>query len=83
MGIEPDPAHLHMVIPPKYAVTQVVNSMKSITSKKLKRRFPNCLQKVYWDGSGMWGQGFSVSTVGINEAIIRRDIRDQGEQDIG
>jgi len=36
---------------------------------------------VYWDGHGIWGRGFFVSTVGINEAIIRRYVRYQGEQD--
>ena len=83
MGIEPDHVHLHMVIPPKYAVTRVVNTMKSATSKHLKQRFPHFLQKVYWDGGGIWSQGFFVSTVGINEAIIQRYIREQGEQDSG
>ena len=83
MGIEPDHVHLHMVIPPKYAVTRVVNTVKSVTSKHLKQRFSHFLQKVYWDGGGIWSQGFFVSTVGINEVIIQRYIREQGEQDSG
>ena len=83
MGIEPDHVHLHMVIPPKYAVTRVVNTVKSVTSKHLKQRFSHFLQKGYWDGGGIWSQGFFVSTVGINEVIIQRYIREQGEQDSG
>jgi len=35
------------------------------------------------DGRGIWGRGCFVSTVGINEAIIRRYVRYQGEQDTG
>ncbi len=83
IGIEPDHVHLHMIIPPKYAVTRVVNTLKSVTSKNLKQRFPHFLQKVYWDGGGIWSQGFFVSTVGINEAINQRYIRDQKEQGTG
>lgn len=83
IGIEVDHVHLHMVIPPKEAVARVVATLKSVTSARLKAKFPQFLRKVYWDGHGIWGRGFFVSTVGINEAIIRRYVRYQGEQDTG
>ena len=83
IGIEVDHVHLHMVIPPKDAVAKVVATLKSVTSTRMKEKFPQFLGKVYWDGRGIWGRGFFVSTVGINEAIIRRYVRYQGEQDTG
>ncbi|MGD9728027.1 MAG: IS200/IS605 family transposase [Nitrospiraceae bacterium] len=83
IGIEVDHEHLHMIIPPKDAVAKVVATLKSVTSRQLKEKFPHFLGKVYWDGGGIWGRGFFVSTVGINEAIIRRYVRYQGEQDTG
>jgi len=83
IGIEVDHVHLHMVIPPKDAVATVVSTLKSVTSARMKEKFPQFLRKVYWDGRGIWGRGFFVSTVGINEAIIRRYVRYQGEQDTG
>ena len=83
IGIEVDHVHLHMVIPPKDAVAQVVSTLKSVTSARMTEKFPQFLRKVYWDGRGIWGRGFFVSTVGINEAIIRRHVRYQGEQDTG
>ena len=43
VGIEADHVHLHMVIPPQYAVTRVVNTLKSVTSNKLKQRFSHFL----------------------------------------
>ena len=49
----------------------------------MKEKFPQFLGKVYWDGRGIWGRGFFVSTVGINEASIRRYVRYQDEQDTG
>ena len=47
--------HLHMVIPPKYAVSRVVETLKSVTSRRLKEKFPHVLSKVYWDGGGVRG----------------------------
>jgi len=83
IGIEVDHVHLHMVIPPKDAVTKVVATLKSVTSAGLKEKFPHFLRKVYWDGGGIWGRGLFMSTGGINEAIIRRYVRYQSEQDTG
>jgi putative transposase len=60
-----------------------VAALNSVTSRQLKESVPHFLRKVYWDGGGIWGRGLFVSTVGINDAIIRRYGRYQGEQDTG
>ncbi|MBI2023451.1 transposase [Candidatus Giovannonibacteria bacterium] len=39
--------------------------------------FPHFLKKIYWDDGGIWAKGFFVSTVGINEATIRRYVQMQ------
>ena len=83
IGIEVDHVHLHMIIPPQYAVARVVEVLKSVTIRRLKERFSHFLHKVYWDGKGLWGRGFFVSTVGINEVLIQHYIRYQGKQDTG
>jgi len=72
-----------MVIPPKYAVSRVVEALKSVTSRRLKDKFPHMLRRVYWDGGGVWAGGFFASTVGINEATIRQYVRHQGDQETG
>ena len=41
------------------------------------------LRKVYWDEDGIWTKGYFVSTVGANEAIIRRYVEMQGQEDAG
>jgi len=83
IGIDEDHVHLHMVIPPKYSILQVVETLKSVTSKRMKMKFPQMVRKIYWDGGGIWARGFFVSTVGINEQGIRNYVRYQGEQDAG
>jgi len=72
VGVDHDHVHLYRVIPPKYAVSKVVETLKSVTSRRLKEKFPHYLVKVYWDGGGIWARGVFASTGGINEAIIRR-----------
>ena len=83
VGIDEDLVHLYMIIPPKYAVSQVIETLKSVTSGRLKKKFPHFVSKVYWDNGGICARGFFVSTVGINEATIRRYVRYQGKQDAG
>ena len=81
VGTEEDHIHLYMIIPPKYAVSKVVEVIKSVTSRRMKEKFPHFLEKVYWDGGGIWSKGFFVSTVGINEDTIRRYVKYQGQED--
>lgn len=83
IGVDADHVHLHVIIPPKYAVSKVVEVMKSVTSKRLREKFPHFLKKVYWDDGGIWARGFFVSTVGIDERVITKYVRMQGQQDTG
>lgn len=82
-GVGADHVHLHMIIPPKYSVSHVVEVLKSVTSMRLKEKFAHFMKKVYWDDGGIWARGFFVSTVGINEAVIRNYVKHQGQQDAG
>jgi len=41
------------------------------------------LNNVYGDGGGVWAGGLFASTVGINEATIRQEVRHQVEQKTG
>ncbi len=71
-----------MVIPPKYAVSKVVETIKKNTSRSLSRKFV-FLKKVYWDRKGVWGKGDFVSTVGINEEVMRSYVQSQEEEETG
>ena len=83
IGIDKDHIHLHMIIPPKYSVSKAVATIKANTSRALREKFAHFLNKVYWDNGGIWSKGFFVSTVGIDENIIRRYVQQQGEEDAG
>lgn len=82
IGIDKDHVHLHMIIPPRYSVSFAVETIKKNTSRSLRNSFP-FLHKVYWDDKGIWGRGFFVSTVGLNEDIIRNYVEAQGKEEKG
>ncbi len=79
-----DENHIHALIsiPPTMRVGKVVQLIKSNTARELKQKFPH-LREVYWGTDGIWSDGYFVSTVGINEKIIRQYIEMQGEEDAG
>ena len=81
--MDQDHVQVHMIIPPKYAVSTVVATVKSVTSRRLKEKFPQVMKKYYWDEGGIGARGFFASTVGINETVIRNYGRYQGEQETG
>ena len=63
--------HIHMVvvIPPRVAVADVIQFLKSQSGTMLKAKFP-FLQKLYWSRGGIWSRGYCVSSVGLNEKEI-------------
>ena len=79
-----DKDHLHMLIsiPPTMAVGKVVGLIKQNTARKLKQKFP-FLKEVYWGTDAVWSEGYFVSTVGINEEMIKKYIEEQGKKDSG
>jgi putative transposase len=83
IGTDKDHVHLHMEIPPRYSVSEVVNILKTNTSRALHARFAHFLDKVYWDRGGIWAKGYFVSTVGINEDVIKNYVLMQGAEDSG
>ena len=77
-----DHIHLLIVIPPKMAVSWVVNVLKSNTARLIRKKYA-FLKKLYPKKAGMWSVGYFVSTVGVNEQVIAAYIRHQGDEDQG
>ena len=77
-----DHIHLLVSIPPTVTVGSVVRLLKSNTASALNSKFPE-LRKTYWGTRSLWSAGYFMSTVGVNEKIIRRYILSQGKEDAG
>ena len=73
--------HVHMLvsIPPKYAVSQVVDYMKVKSAIHIARTYLGRRQN--YAGEHSWARGYFVSTVGRDEAAVREYIQRQEEQD--
>lgn len=79
-----DRGHIHLLvsIPPKMSQGSVVRIIKSNTAKDLKKTYP-FLKKCYFGTQSVWSEGYFVSTIGVNEAVIQHYIEHQRSEDLG
>src|SRR5665213_1385685 len=75
----PDHVHMLISIPPKYAVAHVIGFIKGTSAIHIARTFMD--SKRNFVGQHFWARGYFVSTVGRDEAVIRRYIRNQEAED--
>ena len=77
--LQPDHVHMLLSIPPKYAVAQVVGYLKGKSAIHIARTYGG--QERNFVGEHFWARGYWVSTVGRDEAEVRRYIREQEAED--
>ena len=73
--------HVHMVvaIPPRIAVADTIQYIKTQSAKKLKAKFP-FMQKAYARKGGIWSRGYCVSCIGLNEKEILAYVEHQEKE---
>lgn len=79
LNVQADHVHLVVEIPPKYAVSAIMGFLKGKLALDLFARYPQ-LGRKYW-GRHLWARGYCVSTVGIDEEMIRQYVRWQEKQE--
>ncbi len=70
--------HVHLLVkyPPKVCVSKLVNSLKGVSSRRLKQKFPE-LKKYYWKGA-LWSPSyFAGSCGGAPLEIVKQYIENQ------
>ena len=67
--------HIHMCIsiPPKYLVSHVVGFIKGKSAIAIARQLG---RRKNFTGENFWARGYFVSTVGLDEEMVRAYIRD-------
>ena len=80
-SIQEDHVHMVIIIPPKYAISDIVGKIKANTSREVRRQF-QYVKKIYWRNE-FWSPGFFSSTIGINEEVIKRYVEFQEKADKG
>jgi putative transposase len=77
---EEDHVHLLVSYPPKHSVSALVNSLKGVSSRKLKLQFPEIER--FWSVKGsknaLWSPSYFVSSVGgAPIEVLRKYIENQ------
>ena len=76
----PDHVHLLVEIPPRISVSSFMGYLKGKSSLMIFEKNPNLKYK--FGNRNFWATGYYVSTVGLNEATIRKYIREQEHEDV-
>jgi putative transposase len=86
MGIElveghamPDHVHWCLSIPPKYSVANAVGRLKGKSAIRIHREYRGRVRN--FTGLHFWARGYCVSTVGLEEEMLRKSIRNQEQQE--
>src|SRR5262245_58108199 len=74
-----DHVHMLIAIPPKYAVAEVIASMKGKRASSGARKSGR--RQRHFNGERVWARGYAVSTVGFEEEQIRAYIKRQEQLD--
>jgi putative transposase len=74
-----DHVHMCISIPPKYAVSNVVGYLKGKSAIAIARNFGG--RSKNFTGEVFWARGYFVSTVGLDEAVVRAYIHHQEQED--
>ena len=80
MNVQPDHIHLVVSIPPKISVSDFMGILKGKTAIKLFKTYPNLKKKPYW-GNHFWARGYFISTIGLDEDLIKRYVKYQEDEE--
>lgn len=71
----PDHIHMCVSVPPKLAVCDLIGYVKGKSAIRVHRDYLG--RQRNFTGFHFWARGYCVSTVGLDEATVRKYIRDQ------
>ena len=80
LGFDRDHLHMLISIPPRYAVADVMKSLKSQSAKQLLAVFP-WVRATRYGKRAVWSPGYCVSTAGNSVAAIHKYVEQQGLRD--
>ena len=80
MEVSVDHVHIFCSFPPRYAISQIVGRLKSLSARAIFKEFPSVKRKLW--GGELWEAGYFVRTVGdkVTAEVIRQYIRRHKEE---
>jgi len=77
---EPDHVHLLVNFPPTMTISRLVNSLKGVSSRRLRQEFPE-LRRHNWQAKRLWsGSYFAGSVGGAPITVLRQYIEQQNRR---
>ncbi|MFC3996658.1 IS200/IS605 family transposase [Nocardiopsis sediminis] len=71
--------HVHLLVhyPPKVQLSKLVNSLKGVSSRLLRKEYPTHVNRYLWGGRLWSGSYFAGSVGGAPVSVLRHYIEDQ------
>ena len=76
----PDHVHMLVSIPPRISISSFMGYLKGKSALMMFDKHANLKYKL--GNRDFWAEGYYVSTVGLNEATIKKYIQEQERKDI-
>ena len=80
LNVQEDQVHLLVSVPPKLSISTLMGVLKGKIAIKLFKSYPELKKKPYW-GNHFWARGYFVSTVGLDEDMIKRYVKYQEKEE--
>jgi len=74
--------HIHVLFesPPQVKLSKLVNTLKTVSSRLIKKRFKSHVEKFYWK-SAFWSRSYLIiSTGGASIEIVKEYIQNQDQE---
>lgn len=81
MAVMRDHVHIFLSASPDVSPSEIAQTIKSITAKKVFKRFPG-IKKILWGGA-LWERGYFVMSSGTDttDEMIKKYIKEQRKED--
>ena len=80
LNVQDNHIHLLVSVPPKISISYLMGVLKGKIAIKLFKSYPKLKKKPYW-GNHFWARGYFVSTVGLDEEMIKRYVKYQEKEE--
>ncbi len=77
LNIQDDHLHLCLITTPRYSISYVLQTLKGKSSAWMKKKIKR--QHGLYERQSLWARGYFVSTIGIDEHIVRRYVKHQSQ----
>ncbi|MEO6348765.1 MAG: IS200/IS605 family transposase [Aquaticitalea sp.] len=80
LNVQDDHIHLLVSVPPKISISKLMGTLKGKIAIKMFKSYPMLKKKPYW-GNHFWARGYFVSTVGLDEDMIKKYVKYQEKEE--